>query len=92
MGEVIRPNINGFKTIQADDTEYLPSNPMLSKNPLTIIGAELSIPIDRLRIISTEFERSGFFPDAVALVQVIEGEMFESGDHLKTPWGVVKIA
>ena len=62
------------------------------KNPLTIIGADITIPAQRLRVLTTDFERSGYFPEALALVEVIEGDEFESGDHFNTPWGVVKIA
>lgn len=92
MNKVINNNFGDRKTISGSDSEYLPSNPKLAINPLTIIGAELTIPATRMKIVTTEFDRDPAFDDAIALVEILEGEAVQSGDHLQTPWGVVKIA
>ena len=45
----------------------------------------------QLRVVTTEFERSPQFPDAVALVEVRRGRLLHDGDHLRTPAGIVRV-
>lgn len=52
------------------------------------VGAEILGPGFRLVVVAIEFQRSGYFPDAVAQVA---SDMHQPGTHINTPWGYVMV-
>lgn len=63
--------------------------PGMDEPKLTLTaGAEILGPGFRLVVVAVEFQRSGYFPDAVA--QVIS-DVHQPGTHINTPWGYVMV-
>ena len=62
-----------------------------SNSPLQV-DAVITWPGGPIKVVATDFERDPAFPDAVALVVAADDRVLRAGDHLQTPWGMVRVA